>query len=174
MLIQRINAEQATDLLSGLAALLQDAVASGASVGFLPPLSEAQATNFWQDVVAALRSEQRILLVAHEDERVIGTVQLALEGRPNGNHRAEVIKLMVHSTQRHRGIGRALMQAVEEEARRACRTTLVLDTRQGDVSEQLYRSIGYTVAGAIPRYARSADGHLHTTVFLYKLLDEVH
>ena len=174
MLIQRINAEQATHLLPSLVALLQDAVSSGASVGFLPPLSEAQATGFWQDVVVALRSEQRILLVAHEDERVIGTVQLALESRPNGNHRAEVIKLMVHSTQRHRGIGRALMQAMEEEARRAGRTTLVLDTRHGDVSEQLYRSIGYTVAGAIPRYARSADGHLHTTVFLYKLLDEAH
>jgi ribosomal protein S18 acetylase RimI-like enzyme len=174
MRIQRINAEQATHLLPGLVALLQDAVASSASVGFLPPLSEVQATGFWQDVVAALRSEQRILLVAREDETVVGTVQLALESRPNGNHRAEVIKLMVHSTLRHKGIGRALMQAVEAEARRAGRTTLVLDTRQGDVSEQLYRSIGYTVAGAIPRYARSADGHLHTTVFLYKLLDEAH
>jgi ribosomal protein S18 acetylase RimI-like enzyme len=174
MLIQRIDAEQTTHLLPSLVALLQDAVANGGSLGFLPPLSDSEATRFLQGVLFAVRDGQRILLVAREGEQIVGTVQLVLEDRPNGIHRAEVIKLMVHSTQRHKGIGRALMLAVEEEARQARRTLLLLDTRQGDVAEQLYRSIGYTLAGVIPRYARGADGHLHATVFLYKLLDEAH
>jgi len=30
--------------------------------------------------------------------------------------------------------------------------------------------MGWQPAGTIPRYARSADGTLHTTVFYYKLL----
>jgi GNAT superfamily N-acetyltransferase len=101
---------------------------------------------------------------------IAGTVQLDLEQRANGNHRAEVMKLMVLSAARRQGLGRTLMEAAESEARRLGRTTLVLDTRQGDPSETLYRAMGWEPAGAIPRYARSADGALHTTVFYYKLL----
>jgi hypothetical protein len=62
------------------------------------------------------------------------------------------------------------MLAAEEHARRLGRTTLVLDTREGDPSERLYRGLGWTLAGTIPRYARSADGSLHTTALYYKLL----
>jgi hypothetical protein len=65
------------------------------------------------------------------------------------------------------------MLALETQARRLGRTTLVLDTRQGDPSELLYRSLGYQSAGAIPAYARSADGTLHTTALYYRLLDPV-
>ncbi len=69
-----------------------------------------------------------------------------------------------------RGIGRALMLAIENQARTGGRTTLVLDTREGDPSEALYSQIGYARAGVIPEYARSADGSLHNTVFMYELL----
>jgi ribosomal protein S18 acetylase RimI-like enzyme len=93
-----------------------------------------------------------------------------MASRPNGKHRAEITKLMVHTAARGQGIGQALMQAIEQEARLAGRTTLILDTRKGDPSEQLYLKLGYTRAGVIPEYARSADGSLHTTVFMYKLL----
>ena len=63
------------------------------------------------------------------------------------------------------------MNVASNRSRRLGRTTLVLDTRQGDPSERLYQSLGYRVAGAIPQYARSADGTLAATVFYYKLLD---
>jgi hypothetical protein len=63
------------------------------------------------------------------------------------------------------------MQAIEADARRHGRTTLVLDTRQGDPSETLYRSLGWHFAGAIPRYARSAGGALDPSAFYYKILD---
>ena len=62
------------------------------------------------------------------------------------------------------------MNAIEAEAKQAGRTTLVLDTREGDPSEQLYSKLGYLRAGIIPEYARSTNGSLHTTVFMYKLL----
>ena len=63
------------------------------------------------------------------------------------------------------------MTAVEEAARAAGRTLLVLDTRRGDSAEQLYLNLGYTAAGVIPRYARSASGSLDDTVYMYKELD---
>jgi len=81
------------------------------------------------------------------------------------------MKLMVYRASRQRGIGRALMLAAEAEARRLERTTLVLDTRQGDPSERLYRSLGWELGGVIPRYARSADGKLDPSAFYYRLLD---
>ena len=87
-----------------------------------------------------------------------------------GDARAEVSKVLVHSAHRRQGVGRALMLAIEAEAARAGRTTLVLDTRLDDAGEALYTSLGYQRAGVIPNYARSADGTLHATVVMYKLL----
>jgi acetyltransferase len=168
--ISRLRAPEAPAYLPQLTALLQDAVTSGASVGFLPPLADQDALAYWQEVIAALASPHRLMLIAHADGVLAGAIQLLLASTPNGRHRAEVAKLMVHTRYRRQGIGRALMLAVEGTARHAGRTTLVLDTRQGDPSEQLYLSLGYARAGAIPEYARSADGSLHTTVFMYKLL----
>ena len=153
-------------------AVLTDSVDGGASVGFLPPLDLAEAGRYWQGVEVAIERGSRRLWVAREaNGAVTGTVQLDLEARPNGSHRAEVMKLMVHSLHRQRGLGRALMQAAEEDARRLGRTTLVLDTRAGDPSEHLYRSMGWVRAGVIPRYARSVGGALDPTAFYYKLLD---
>ena len=154
-----------------LIALLQDVVDGGASVGFLPPLASDEAAAYWDSVATALQGGGRRLWIARDAaENIAGTAQLDLEQRANGNHRAEVMKLMVLRAARRQGLGRALMEAAETEARRLGRTTLVLDTRQGDPSETLYRAMGWQPAGAIPRYARSADGALHTTAFYYKLL----
>jgi ribosomal protein S18 acetylase RimI-like enzyme len=113
-----------------------------------------------------------VLFAARDaDGGIVGSAQLDLALRANGLHRAEVAKVMVHRRARRHGLGRALMLAAEDEARRRGRTTLVLDTREGDPSEILYRSLGWRLAGTIPRYAKSADGTLHTTAFYFKLLD---
>ena len=154
-----------------LVALLQDVVDGGASVGFVPPIAAKDATAYWESVAAALKGGGRRLWIARADGAgIVGTVQLGLASQANGRHRAEVIKLMVLGSARRQGIGRLLMEAAEAEARTLGRTTLVLDTRQGDPSEALYRGMGWQPGGTIPRYARSADGTLHTTAFYYKLL----
>lgn len=170
MQIQRLTSQTILPELPELAALLMDAVTHGASVGFLLPLSEQEALAYWQDVANAIETPHRVLLVAKLGDSLAGTVQLDMATRPNGNHRAEVAKLMVHSSFRRRGIAQALMNAIEAEAISAGRTTLVLDTREGDPSEALYMKLGYQRAGVIPEYARSTDGKLHATVFMYKLL----
>jgi acetyltransferase len=155
-----------------LIALLCDAVASGASVGFLPPLDAAEADRYWDGVIADVAAGGRVLLGARDEAgRLVGSAQLELAGKPNARHRAEVQKVMVLRAARRRGLGRALMCALDEHARRLGRTTLVLDTREGDPSEALYRSTGWTRFGVAPRYARSADGGLDGSAFYYKLLD---
>ena len=151
--------------------ILRDSVAGGASVGFLPPLGEVEAAEYWRTVVTAIGDGSRLLLVARQRGEIVGTAQLDLCMRPNGRHRAEVMKVMVLRSARRRGIGRALMLALAAHARRLARTTLVLDTRQGDPSEQLYASTGWIFAGAIPGYAESAGGALDASAFYYRLLE---
>lgn len=168
--IARLDDGTAAEASRPLSELLRDVVQAGASIGFLPPLGLDSANGYWQSVVAALRTDHRILLIAREGQALAGTVQLDLAERPNASQRAEVCKLMVGTAFRGRGIAQQLMCAIEDEARQAGRTTLILDTRQGDPSESLYLKLGYSRVGVIPEYARSADGSLHSTVFMYKLL----
>ena len=78
---------------------------------------------------------------------------------------------MVAPSHRRRSIAERLMVHLEQTASAQGWTTLTLDTREGDPSNLLYRSLGYTLAGQIPQYALSAPGKFHTTAFYYKLLD---
>jgi ribosomal protein S18 acetylase RimI-like enzyme len=170
--IDALDADAARREQPSLVTLLRDVVDDGGSVGFLPPLSADDAREYWESVAVAVKGGGRLLWVAREAGALVGTVQLDLEQRANGRHRAELIKLMVHTGARRRGVGRALMRAAQDEARRRGRRTLVLDTRQGDPSEALYRSLGWNFAGAIPQYARSANGELHATALYYLLLGD--
>jgi acetyltransferase len=156
---------------AALAAVLIDAVDSGASVGFLAPLSKTDALAYWQGIRKEM-DQGLVLLAAHMEGRLAGTVQLAPAAKANARHRAEVQKLLVLREFRGRGIGRALMQRVEEEARALGRWLLVLDTAT-DAAERLYRRLGYDRAGAIPEFAESpAGGAFDPTVLYYKRLGQ--
>jgi ribosomal protein S18 acetylase RimI-like enzyme len=170
MTIELFTSREAQQKIDELVDLLSDAVDSGASVGFLPPLSREGAHDYWLDTIAEVEAGRRLLLTALHDHRLVGSVQLELASKANASHRAEVQRLLVHRGWRRRGIGERLMQRLEEVALERERTLLVLDTRQGDASEQLYQKLGYVQAGTIPGYARSADGRLDATVFYYREL----
>jgi ribosomal protein S18 acetylase RimI-like enzyme len=156
---------QIEDILEELSILLKAVVEDGASLGFLPPLADKEAVDYWRNV---LQPDVR-LFVAKHDQRIVGTVQLHLCTKPNGLHRAEIAKLMTDPDYRRKGIGRKLMQTAEQRAIQEERSLLVLDTREGDLSNLLYRSLHYVQAGIIPHYARSASGELDATVMYYKL-----
>jgi len=168
--IRRLAAAEAHAARHRLATILQDAVHNGASVGYLAPLSDADALAYWDSIFATVETLQRILLVAEVDGEIAGTVQLVLETRPNGRHRAEVSKLLVHTAYRRRGIAHALMQRIEAEARIASRTLLVLDTQTDEPAEELYVRLGYARTGVVPAYAAFPDGKLGATTFMHKLL----
>ena len=169
----QIQIERLTSLAGdrdALCGLLVDCVASGASVGFLPPVARAEAERYWSGVERDVLDGSRLLLVARAGAQLAGAVQLSLCGKKNGLHRAEVEKLMVHTAHRGAGLGRLLLAALEAQARQAGRTLLVLDTRTGDVASTLYRKTGYLECGHIPGFALSATGELDGTTFFYKQL----
>ena len=153
-----------------LRALLLDAVAHGASVGFLLPLAEAQADAYWRAVTEALEEGSRILLVGWRDHVLVGTVQLDLCMKPNGRNRAEVQKLLVHSGARRGGVASRLMQAAEQQALALDRGLLFLDTEAGSDAESLYARLGYTRVGELPEYCATPGGAWRATAIWYKTL----
>lgn len=155
--------------LDDLAALLVDAVDAGACVGFLNGLALGHARSFWQ---AALDGAQTWVVRLRPDGQAVGVVQLHVPKLPNGRHRAEVAKLLVHRSARRRGLARALMEMVEQQAERDGRWLLQLDTETGSAAESLYVRLGWQVLGVIPDHAVRPDGDLAQTTFLYKRLGE--
>ncbi|MGH6904580.1 MAG: GNAT family N-acetyltransferase [Geminicoccaceae bacterium] len=167
MMIRRLEAAETEARLEELVALLRDAILGGASIGSVLLLEQAEVTAYWQSVVAAMRERHRLLLTAFAGETLIGSVQLGLEPRPNGRHRAEVMKLMVLRAHRRRGAGRALMRALLQAARACDRSLLLLDVRTGDPAERLYRALGFVKVGEVPDHARSPDGSFAASSFYY-------
>lgn len=153
-----------------LVALLIDAVADGASVGFYHPLGEAAAVAFWRGVADAMAAGTRVLLAVRADGRIAGTVQLDLHAKQTAGHRAEVMKLLVHPAARRRGLGAALVAAVEAEAVARGRHLLVLDARTGDPACRLYERLGYVLTGVVPGYAANSHGGLDDCSFYHRVL----
>ena len=158
--------------LDGLTRLLIDTVADGAAVSFLHPLSRDTACAFWQtEVFPEVTANRRSLFTAHLGDTLAGTVQLITAMLQNQPHRAEIAKMMVHPAARRRGLGHALLRAALDHAGSLGKTNVTLDTRSGDVSQSLYASVGFEVAGIIPDFALNPDGRtLHSTTYMFKRL----
>lgn len=169
-IVERLALPASERDLRDLAALLVDAVESGAAVSFVQPLPVARALQWWRDTTAAAGA-RTVFLVARDAAGIVGTVQLQPAWAPNQPHRAEVVKLLVHRRAQRAGLGALLMQAIERAAREQGFRLLTLDARAGGPAERLYRRLGWTVVGTIPRFAVDADGRgLHATVVFYKEL----
>jgi GNAT superfamily N-acetyltransferase len=166
--IERLAPPASASDLRDLARLLVDAVDSGAAVSFLAPLSPEEAEEWWRTTISGARAGA-IFLVARDAGRIVGTVQLHPSWAPNQPHRAEVAKLLVERGARRAGLGTRLMRALEDAARGAGFRLLTLDAKRGAEAEHLYRKLGWTHAGTIPRYALDPDGRTpHDAVVFYK------
>jgi len=168
--IRRLTAEDGRQHLSALADCLIDCVEGGASVGFMAPLSKADAVVFFENVLAGVQKAERILLAAFEQSKLVGTVQVVVSMPPNQLHRADVAKLLVVRAARGNGVGSRLMEQAEEVSRLAGKTLLVLDTATGDSAEKLYLRLEWTKVGVIPMYARYPDGRWGDTSYFWKRL----
>ena len=166
--IRTLTADEGLRRLPELIALLRDAVDSGASLGFLPPLTDTQAASFWQSTLREVSADTRAMLVAELNGTIVGSVQIHPASQANAAHRAELQKLFVLRSHRRQGLARALMAAVEAEGKRRSRSLLILDTMAGDEAESLYRTLGYSRVGEIPDYARQGDGRLTATAIYFK------
>ena len=167
--IRTLSPAEAEAIRDTLIDLLVDAVESGASVNFVRPMTRGKSADWWDGALQSHARGERVILVAEEAGRVLGSVQLIFPGQENQAHRGDIGKLLVHSSARRRGLGAALMQAAEAEARVRGRNLLVLDTEAGSAGDRLYERLGWTRFGVVPGYAMSADGsRTADCAFFYK------
>ena len=169
--VRRLTAEQAQTCAPALTDVLIDCVEGGASVSFMLPISRETALAFWRGVAQDVARGERILLAAEDaQQRIVGTAQLVTAQPENQPHRADVAKVLVHRDARGQGVGLRLMLAIDEAARQAGKSVLVLDTVTGGAAERLYVRAGWERVGAVPNYALMPDGAFCGTTFYHKQL----
>ncbi|MDW5316683.1 GNAT family N-acetyltransferase [Rhizobium sp. PL01] len=174
MEVSIVDSESAARHLNQLAALLLRSVEDGAVVGFVLPFTRKQSEAYWESIFSAVAQHERLLFCATIDGQIVGTVQLYLSPEPNAPHRAEIFKLLVHRDFQGRGIGTALMLAVEVEAIRLARNLLMLDTVMGGAGERLYRRLGWQEIGIVPLHFVDPSGVPKASVYFMKFLDLRH
>lgn len=134
-------------------------------------LDPGTVERYWRDVASSVAVGERLLICAIEDNQVVGTVQLYLSPESNAPHRAEVYKLLVHSSHRNLGIGEALMVEVEQQVRNHKRSLLLLDTAQGSAGERLYRRIGWQEVGVVPHHFVDPWGKPMASVYMMRFIE---
>ena len=168
--VRRLHALTSREF-GGLCEVLIDCVEGGASVSFMRPMTLAKAADFWRGVAASMARGERALIVAEDSEgRILGTAQALWAEAENQPHRADIAKMLVHSSARRLGVGAAVLRAAESAARESGRKVLVLDTAS-DAAERLYERSGWQRVGTIPDFALMPDGARCDTVVYYKRLD---
>ena len=168
--IRRLAPSELPEQLDGLAAVLYDCVAGGASVSYMAPFSNADARSAFAGFAAEAAHGRRLILAAFAGDDLVGTVQLILALPPNQPHRGEIAKLLVHRSARGRGIARQLMERAEAEARAEGKTLLVLDAVTGGEAARLYERMGWTTVGVVPGFALYPDGRPCDTTYFWKAL----
>ncbi|MEX1171426.1 MAG: GNAT family N-acetyltransferase [Chloroflexota bacterium] len=167
-MIRALDADAYEAAIPGLADLLVDVVAGGASIGFMDGLGAAEATDYWAGLAPVVRAGTTHAFVAMDQERVVGSTLLIQARFPNGSHRAEIAKVLVLRSHRRRGVAGALMSAAEARARAIQRWLLILDTVSGSAAASLYEGLGWQRAGDIPWFATMPDGELVSTTYYWK------
>lgn len=165
--IRRLAASEVLARKDEFAALLSDAVEDGGCVGFLLPVTADKLDRYWSGVAREMEAGERELLAAFEFNRLIGSVQLAYEKAESVRHRADLQKLMVHSSERRRGIARALLVHALERMPALGLVMYTITTANAGPAEYLVRSLLFTRYGIMPHYGLTPDGKLHDASLHY-------
>lgn len=176
-IIQLVTTEDVGDYLPSLCSLLQACVNPDpptSSIGFLAPLSESDAEEYWMTVGLKLDPAHHLFVLVDADDaahEVLATVQLVTVLKPTHKHRGEIAKLLVRPSARRRGLGKLMMHHVENFAKKEMKMRLLtLDTETMTPAQAFYDSIGWIQWGTCPDYTVFADGKLGSATFFRKHL----
>ena len=165
--IRRLAAAEVLERKQEFEWLLKDAVKVGGTLGFMLPMTEDKLDRYWSGVARDLEAGERELLAAIEHGKVIGAFQIAYEKAESVSHRADLQKLMVHSSEQRRGVARALLVDALERMPALGVAMYTITTMTGGGSEALVRSLLFTRFGVMPHYGLTPDGKLHDASMHY-------
>jgi len=94
-----------------------------------------------RDIANKLKVQRELFLVAESDSKIVGTAMAGYDG-----HRGWVYYVAAAVDSRKKGIGRALMNRVEEELKKRGCIKLNLQVRSTNTSViEFYKKLGYNV-----------------------------
>ncbi len=159
--IRRLAAAELLERKQEFEWLLGDAINDGGCVGFLLPVQADKLDRYWNGVAREMEAGEREVMAALENGRVIGALQIAYEKAESVRHRADLQKLIVHSTERRRGIARALLVHALERMPALGLVMYTITVAKAGPAEMLVRSLLFTRYGVMPHYGLTPDGKLH-------------
>jgi dUTP pyrophosphatase len=143
---------------------------AGGAVGFPPSATradvEAGAAPLWDQVLDGTLD----LAVAEEGGRAVGFGFLRRGTTPVERHRGEVVKLQRDPAVAGRGVGAAVLRALESVAVERGLTLLTLQVREGAGRESWYAGLGYEVAARLPGWVQ-VEGEEVALLVMQKRLD---
>jgi len=169
LVVERLTAFRPGEL-DDLCEATDAAIEAGGGFGWVNPPPRDTLESYWRGVLLV---PERSLFVARLDGTICGSAQLL---RPSRNNEAQAFAAQLQSTffapwARGHGLARMLTVAIEEEARRAGFTVLLLDVRETqERAIAHYKSLGYVCWGTNPFYARVGGKYL-AGHYYYKTLD---
>ncbi|MFI3039400.1 GNAT family N-acetyltransferase [Atlantibacter hermannii] len=170
MRIIALNASTLPIYCRELSTVLLDAQASGNLSGFSSSLNQEAAESTFYRLRDAISKHETLIWIARDESGVVGYARLDLCADTDGHNRAEIKGLMVHRRARRKGVGKLLIQTLEEAALRTRRGLLFLDVQAGTAGEAFWRAVGYRCLGELPDYVSSSDGYCRPAVIYYKRL----
>lgn len=109
----------------------------------IPQLSRSNPAPSRAELEALVASEASHLLVAVDDDRIVGSLTLVLFRIPTGV-RAWIEDVVVDDAARGKGVGQALNSFALDMAREAGATTVDLTSRPSrEAANRLYRRLGF-------------------------------
>lgn len=157
--------EATIDDLDACVDLLARVVEEGRWMGAEPPLDrDVRAERFR----AALDDEAGALLVATEDERIVGLLFLSVAG-----YGVADFGMCVDAERRGRGVGGALVEDAVARARTMGAHKVSLQVwPHNEAALRLYRRHGFVEEGRLRRHYRRRNGELWDAVIMARVLDD--
>jgi len=122
------------------------------------------------DDLRAHEAGEKVPLVAIVDGEVRGTATLVRRTHRLARHIAGIAGVVVDHRYWRRGIARALFEELSARAAAMGIELLATECRAGTTAEMVYRRLGFTEYGRLPRGLKEPSGKVFDEVFFYKPL----
>ena len=146
--------EVGPETVISLGALWTAATRAGGAVGFAADAPEEDIRASAEQAIEDVRAGREQLFALDADGELAGTVFLRRGPKATAQHRADVVRLMVHPDLQGRGWGKALLDAAAAHARALGLEQLLLSTRGGTALPGYYGALGWTEVGRFPAALR--------------------
>jgi GNAT superfamily N-acetyltransferase len=133
---------------------------AGGAVGFAADAPEEDIRASAEQAVEDVRVGREQLFALDARGELAGVVFLRRGPKATVQHRADVVRLMVHPDLQGRGWGKALLDAVVAHATTIGLEQLLLSTRGGTSLPEFYVKQGWTQVGLFPDALRIGPGDL--------------